>query len=96
MEAMAAGLPVVSTSVGGIPEMVIENETGFLVQPGDIAALADSIERLIDDIELARRFGERGFQRAQESFSIEKNVHELCALLLSENQSRDSTEAAGL
>ena len=35
MEAMATGLPVVSTNIGGIPEMVVENETGFLVQPGD-------------------------------------------------------------
>jgi colanic acid/amylovoran biosynthesis glycosyltransferase len=82
MEAMAAGLPVVSTSVGGIPEMVIPNETGFLVQPGDVAALAGAIERLLDDTGLARRFGERGFQRASELFSIEKNVHELCALFL--------------
>jgi colanic acid/amylovoran biosynthesis glycosyltransferase len=79
-EAMAAGLSVVSTSIGGIPEMVIQNETGFLVPPGDVAALAGSIERLLDDIGLARRFGERGFQRASELFSIEKNVRELCAL----------------
>ena len=44
MEAMATGLPVVSTNIGGIPEMIIENETGFLVQPGDAAAMADAIE----------------------------------------------------
>jgi len=81
MEAMAAGLPVVSTSIGGIPEMVIQNETGFLVPPDDVAALAGAIERLLDDISLARRFGEGGFQRAGESFSIEKNVRELCGLL---------------
>ena len=81
MEAMAAGLPVVSTSISGIPEMVIENETGFLVPPGDVAALAGAIERLIDDIGLAGRFGERGFQRAGELFSIEKNVRSLLALI---------------
>ncbi len=81
MEAMAAGLPVVSTSIGGIPEMVIQNETGFLVPPDDVAALAGAIERLLDDISLARRFGEGGFQRAGELFSIEKNVRELCGLL---------------
>jgi glycosyltransferase involved in cell wall biosynthesis len=81
MEAMATGLPVVSTNIGGIPEMVIQNATGFLIQPGDIAALADAIEKLIDDRSLAQRLGEAGHQRAQELFSIEKNVRELCALL---------------
>src|SRR5881396_3590085 len=81
MEAMAAGLPVVSTSIGGIPEMVIQNETGFLVSPGDVVALAGAIERLFNDLGLARCLGERGFQRAKQLFSIEKNVRELCALL---------------
>jgi colanic acid/amylovoran biosynthesis glycosyltransferase len=82
MEAMATGLPVVSTKIGGIPEMVIENETGFLVQPGDAMALAGGIEKLIDDRALAQKLGQAGYERAQELFSIEKNVRELCALLL--------------
>ncbi|HJW37209.1 MAG TPA: glycosyltransferase family 4 protein [Candidatus Udaeobacter sp.] len=82
MEAMATGLPVVSTKIGGIPEMVIENETGFLVQPGDASALADAIEKVIDDRVLAQRLGHAGYQRAQELFSIEKNVRELSALVL--------------
>ena len=82
MEAMAAGLPVVSTSVGGIPEMVVPNETGFLVQPGDVTALADAIERLIVDLALAKRFGQAGHERAAKIFSIERNVRELRELLL--------------
>jgi glycosyltransferase involved in cell wall biosynthesis len=81
MEAMATGLPVVSTKIGGIPEMVIENETGFLVQPGDAAGLADAIEKVIDDRLLAQRLGQAGYERAQKLFSIEKNVRELYALL---------------
>jgi glycosyltransferase involved in cell wall biosynthesis len=82
MEAMATGLPVVSTNVGGIPEMVLENETGFLVEPGDAAALARAIEKLIDDRSLARTLGEVAYDRTQKLFSIEKNVRELRALAL--------------
>jgi colanic acid/amylovoran biosynthesis glycosyltransferase len=81
MEAMAAGLPVISTRIGGIPEMVIENETGFLVQPGDAVALAGVIEKVINDRSLAQKLGLAGYERAQRLFSIEKNVRELCALL---------------
>ena len=81
MEAMATGLPVVSTNIGGIPEMVVENETGFLVQPGDAGAMADAIETVINDCSSAARLGHSGYERARALFSIEKNVRELCALL---------------
>jgi colanic acid/amylovoran biosynthesis glycosyltransferase len=81
MEAMATGLPVVSTRIGGIPEMVVEGETGFLVSPGDVVALADTIEKVTNDQSLGRRLGLAGYERAQMLFSIEKNVRELCALL---------------
>src|SRR5438309_3755448 len=82
MEAMATGLPVVSTRIGGIPEMVIDNQTGFLVQPEDAVALAEAIEKVTNDRSLARKLGQAGYERSQELFSIEKNVRELCALLL--------------
>jgi glycosyltransferase involved in cell wall biosynthesis len=81
MEAMATGLPVVSTTIGGIPEMVIDNETGFLVEPHDIVALAGAIEKVTSDRSLGQRLGRAGYDRAQRLFSIEKNVRELCALL---------------
>jgi colanic acid/amylovoran biosynthesis glycosyltransferase len=81
MEAMATGLPVVSTRIGGIPEMVIENETGFLVSPGDVVALADAIEAVTNDQSLGQRLGQAGHELAQRLFSIEKSVRELCALL---------------
>src|SRR5438876_737318 len=85
MEEMATGFRVISTAIGGIPEMVIQNETGFLVPPGDVAALAGAIERLFDESGLARRLGERGFQQARELFSIEKNVRSLLALIVPQN-----------
>jgi glycosyltransferase involved in cell wall biosynthesis len=83
MEAMATGLPVVSTRIGGIPEMVVENETGFLVPPGDVVALADAVEKMTSDQSLGQRLGQVGYERAQTLFSIEKNVRELCALISS-------------
>ena len=82
MEAMATGLPVVSTNIGGIPEMVIENETGFLVEPGDIAGVADAIETVINDSSSAARLGQAGHEHARALFSIDKNVRELRALLM--------------
>jgi glycosyltransferase involved in cell wall biosynthesis len=81
MEAMATGLPVVSTRIGGIPEMVVDNETGFLVQPEYAVALAEAIERVTNDRSLGQKLGQAGCERAQKLFSIEKNVKELCALL---------------
>ena len=82
MEAMATGLPVISTAIGGIPEMVVENETGFLVQPGDVVALGDAIETSISNLSLAQKLGRAGHERAEKLFSIEKNVRELCTLIL--------------
>jgi colanic acid/amylovoran biosynthesis glycosyltransferase len=83
MEAMATSLPVVSTRIGGIPEMVIDNETGYLVRPDDPVALADAIEKVINDRSLGQKLGQTGHRRAQTLFSIEKNVRDLCALICS-------------
>ena len=74
LEYMAAGLPVVATGVGGLPEIVREGETGFLVAPRDPAALAERIGRLLADPALAREMGERGRRRQQEQFSSEAMV----------------------
>ena len=81
MEAMAAGLPVVSTALGGIPEMVVDNETGLLVSPGEPDALARALQRVLVDLPLARRLGEGGRKRAEELFSIEKNARQLVQLI---------------
>jgi glycosyltransferase involved in cell wall biosynthesis len=81
MEAMATGLPVVSTNLGGIPEMVVEHESGFLVRPGDVESMADAIQKVISDHSLAATLGQAGYHRAQTLFSIENNVRELCRLI---------------
>jgi colanic acid/amylovoran biosynthesis glycosyltransferase len=81
MEAMAAAAPVVSTRVGGIPEMVRDGETGFVVPADDACVAADAIQRLLENRELAQTLGRRGRARAEELFSIEKNVRALREIL---------------
>ncbi len=68
LEAMATGLPVVATHIGGIPEMVRDGETGFLVEPRDAVAMADRIQRLVDDPDLGESMGEAGRRVACEEY----------------------------
>jgi glycosyltransferase involved in cell wall biosynthesis len=70
VEAMAAGLPVVAASVGGVPELVVDGETGFLIPPADEAALASALERLVADADLRRRMGAAGRARAEALFDL--------------------------
>jgi glycosyltransferase involved in cell wall biosynthesis len=60
LEAMASGTPVVASRTGGVPEVVVDGETGFLVAPGDVAALHDRLATLLADRGLARRMGDAG------------------------------------
>lgn len=64
IEALAARLPVVATAVGGVPELVVDGETGLLTPPGDVAALAAALGALADDPEKRRRFGDAAGLRA--------------------------------
>ena len=77
MEAMAAALPVVSTRLVGIPEMVEHEATGILIEPGDEQALADALARLAADPGLRARFGAAGRQVAAERFELAKTCGEL-------------------
>lgn len=64
--------PVVATRVGGIPEVVVDGETGLLVPPDDPQALAGALQRLVDDKGLRERLGEAGRVRAQTRFSVQR------------------------
>jgi glycosyltransferase involved in cell wall biosynthesis len=83
LEAMAAGRPVVATSVGGTPEAVVDGETGLLVPPGDIEALAHAIDALLGDPELARRLGEAGGRRVRERFDADAAAQRVLGLYTS-------------
>ena len=82
MEAQLSGLPVVATRHAGIPEVVLEGESGFLVEEGDIAAMAMAISRLIKDPELAARLGDCGRRRIQEGFTIDHHLRQVSGLVL--------------
>lgn len=81
MEAMAAGLPVISTPLAGVPEMVEHGASGELVPQRNPVALASAIERLLTDPGAAARLGARGCEVAAEKFSIEANVRRLAQVL---------------
>jgi glycosyltransferase involved in cell wall biosynthesis len=72
LEAMASGLPIIATSVGGVVEAVIDGQTGLLVEPGDVAGLVHALQTLIDDPGMRRAMGQAGRQRAVEYFSDEQ------------------------
>ncbi|MBN1993495.1 MAG: glycosyltransferase [Anaerolineae bacterium] len=74
LEAMAAGLPVVATAVGGTPEVVVDGVTGLIVPPGDPMALAGAIHHLLVDTNLRGQMGRAGQSRVQQHFDIQQNV----------------------
>src|SRR5438093_6731950 len=74
MEAMASGLPVVASRISGIPELVGEDETGFLVGPRDVEALAGALERLARDEGLRRRLGAAGRAKVEREFDLRQNA----------------------
>jgi glycosyltransferase involved in cell wall biosynthesis len=83
IEAMAAGLPVVATRVGGIPDIVIEGETGQLVPVGDGAALGAVLNRLVGDAALRHELGQAGRRRAVEQVNARRNAERIVGLAAS-------------
>jgi glycosyltransferase involved in cell wall biosynthesis len=72
LEAMDAGLPVIATRVGGTPEVVVNGETGLLVDPGDVPALAISLRSLLVDSHKREQMGDAGRRRVREEFTIDR------------------------
>jgi hypothetical protein len=74
MEAMAASVPVVATDVGGVPELVVDGESGLLVRPGDADGVAGAVAGLLDDPARAAQLGHTGFDRVRANYDIEHAV----------------------
>ncbi|MBI2815515.1 MAG: glycosyltransferase [Acidobacteria bacterium] len=77
LEAMAAGLPVVASNVGGVPELVEHGRTGWLVPPSDVAALADRLRALLLDAKIRSVMGSAGRERARNHFPVQRMVGEI-------------------
>jgi glycosyltransferase involved in cell wall biosynthesis len=80
LEAMAAGVPVVATRVGGVPELVDEGETGLLAPAGDADGIAAALEQVLSDAVLARRLGSAGRERARREYSRARMAAETVAV----------------
>jgi glycosyltransferase involved in cell wall biosynthesis len=80
IEAMAAGKPVIATRVGGTPEAIIDGETGTLVPPMDVEAMAAALIELVRDTGLGARLGSAGRQRAEQNYSVDNYVARLDGL----------------
>nr|WP_294551901.1 glycosyltransferase family 4 protein [uncultured Rhodopila sp.] len=91
LEAMATGLPVVTTPVGAIPDLGIDGEAGFLVTPGSIDELADRLVTLVGDEDLRLRFGHNGRQRIERDFTIDITANRLAALYRGRKAQRRKT-----
>jgi len=74
LEAMSAGLPIVTTKVGGISEMIKDNQSGLLVKPADPKELAEKIIEVIDNKSLAEKLGTEAQIRVRQDFSLEKMI----------------------
>lgn len=79
-EALAAGLPIISTPVGGIPEVIEDGYNGFLIQPGDLHGLSKRIDTLAKNRQLRELMGQRGKKIAEQKLDVDNFVYHLLGL----------------
>jgi glycosyltransferase involved in cell wall biosynthesis len=77
IEALAAGRPVVATRVGGVPDVVVDGEDGYHVEPGDIDSLAERLHALAGDPERRRTMGEHGRARVLSRYAVSRLIDDV-------------------
>jgi glycosyltransferase involved in cell wall biosynthesis len=95
MEAMALGVPTIGTDAGGAPEIIEHGVSGLLVPPGDPAALADALERLIDEPGLAERLAVAGRERIVSAFDSRIGAADVAAVIARCRQPKSNTGLSG-
>ncbi len=96
LDAMAASKAIVATRTGGIPEVVVDGETGLLVPPRDATALAAAIVRLLSDHRLRRGMGDRGLARVRSRFNAARMVEETLGVYRTRRPAAQAPDAVGL
>lgn len=91
IEAMAATLPVVATSVSGTRDVVLDGKTGLLVAPGDSRALAEAIDRLLADPQQAAQMGRAGRRRVEQQYGAGRQAEEHLILFEQSTGTEDRT-----
>jgi glycosyltransferase involved in cell wall biosynthesis len=81
-QALAAGKPVVAYDCDGAREVCLDDQTGFLLRPGDTHGLADKLSRIIDNVPLRERLGQSGQEFVRKNFSVQRMVDDLQSLYL--------------
>ena len=94
MEAAASGLPLIGSRLSGIPEIVEDEATGLLVEPGNVSEIAAALERLARDEALRDRLGRAARTCVEESFSLERNIDELVEAFYSDPDAKPPAEAS--
>ena len=94
LEALASGLPAISTAVSGIPEIIDNEVDGILVEPEDAEALSREMERLLASAELREKFSKNGLKKAAERFNLHKSVDTLLKAYLESVQINGETQRA--
>lgn len=80
LEAIAAGLPVIASSVGGIPNAITDGKEGILIAAGDIPALTDALDTLLTDVIIRRKMGDNAYERARDQFDVRHSVDQLISI----------------